>query len=162
MHYTNHYRFNRYRVLINIFCFLPFFFPLCNIWSFSSWLTVQGETTATILHMKNLTRHKEIRLYLNFQRTEITLYYRYKTQRCTKRCTENIINSLVIWNTAVNHCLLAGVYNDKWQMDDRIGRWRSICLLFCLTISLNKVLEGNLLEKSNSDRKVSLKPLKCC
>lgn len=76
--------------------------------------------------------------------------YLYELKSSTKSQMENFVSLLVIGNTAVDHCLLAGVHNNKWQMDDRIGRWRSVCLLFCLTVSLDEVLKGNLLEKATA------------
>lgn len=55
------------------------------------------------------------------------------------------VHLLVIRNAAVNHSFLAGVHNYKWQVNHRIGCWWSICLLLRLTVSLNEILEGNLL-----------------
>lgn len=53
---------------------------------------------------------------------------------------------LVIGDAAVNDCFLAGVDDDKWQVNDRVGRWGSFRLLFSLAVPLYKVLEGNLLQ----------------
>lgn len=58
--------------------------------------------------------------------------------------TFNII--LVIGDAAVNDCFLAGVDDDEWQVNDRVGRWGSFRLLFSLAVPLYKVFEGNLLQ----------------
>lgn len=52
---------------------------------------------------------------------------------------------LIIGDAAVYDGLLAGVDNDEGQVDHRVGGWLSVGLLFCLTVALYQVLEGNLL-----------------
>lgn len=55
------------------------------------------------------------------------------------------VDLLIIGDAAVYDGLLAGVDNDEGQVDHRVGGWLSVGLLFCLTVALYQVLEGNLL-----------------
>lgn len=52
---------------------------------------------------------------------------------------------LVIRDAAVDDSFLAGVDNNEGKVDDGVGRWRSVCLLLCLSVPLNQVLESYLL-----------------
>lgn len=52
---------------------------------------------------------------------------------------------LVIGDAAVNDGFLAGVNDDKGKVNDRIFWGWSVCLLFCLTVPLHKVLKSYLL-----------------
>lgn len=53
---------------------------------------------------------------------------------------------LVTGDAAVDDGFLAGVDDDEGEVDDGVGWWRSVCLLFCLPVSLDQVLESYLLE----------------
>lgn len=52
---------------------------------------------------------------------------------------------LVTGDAAVNDGFLAGVDNDEGEVNDGVGGGRSFCLLFCLPVSLDQVLESYLL-----------------
>lgn len=52
---------------------------------------------------------------------------------------------LVIGDAAVDDSFFAGVDNNKRKVDDGVGRWRSVCLLLCLSVPLNQVLKSYLL-----------------
>lgn len=55
---------------------------------------------------------------------------------------------LVIGDAAVDHSLFAGVDYYEGEVDDGVGRWRPVCLLLCLSVPLNKVLKGYLLQEN--------------
>lgn len=52
---------------------------------------------------------------------------------------------LVVRDAAVDDSFLAGVDNNERKVDDGVRRWRSVCLLLCLSIPLNQVFKSYLL-----------------
>lgn len=54
-------------------------------------------------------------------------------------------NILVTGDAAVDDCFLAGVDDDEREVNNGVGGGRSVCLLLCLPVSLDKVLESYLL-----------------
>ena len=59
---------------------------------------------------------------------------------------------LVVGDAAVDDSFLAGVDNNKWKVDDGVGRWRSVCLLLCLSVPLNQVLKRYLLLRQDQGK----------
>lgn len=68
---------------------------------------------------------------------------------------------LVVGDAAVDNGLLAGVDDNKWKVDDGVWRWGSVCLLLCLFIPLNEVLEGYLLSRHKHELLSSHQILYC-
>ena len=68
-----------------------------------------------------------------------------------------ITHILVIGDATVDDRLLAGVDNNEGEVDDRVGRRWSVCLLLCLSVPLHQVLKGYLLQTSISIRKQSIR-----
>lgn len=64
---------------------------------------------------------------------------------------------LVIGDAAVNDRFLAGINDDKGQVNDWIFWWCSVCLLLCLTVTLHEVLKRNLLNTHEKVKYISLK-----
>lgn len=52
---------------------------------------------------------------------------------------------LVTGDAAVDDGFLAGVDDDEGEVNDGVGGGRSVCLLLCLPVSLDQVLESYLL-----------------
>ena len=52
---------------------------------------------------------------------------------------------LVIGDATVDDRFLAGVNDNKGEVDDGVRRWRSVCLLLCLSVPLYQVLKSYLL-----------------
>jgi hypothetical protein len=55
----------------------------------------------------------------------------------------------VVGDATINDSLFARVYNNKWQLDGRIGS-RSTLLFFTFLVSFHQILEGNLLKKGQN------------
>lgn len=70
---------------------------------------------------------------------------------------------LVTGNAAVDDSFLAGVDDDEGEVDDGIGRGRSVCLLLALSVSLDQIFESYLLWEKNEDKgEKKMKSLRNC
>lgn len=68
------------------------------------------------------------------------------------RSEKRLNHILVTGDAAVDDSFLAGVYDDEGEVDDGIGRGRSVCLLLPLPVSLDQVLESYLLQGGEMGR----------